>query len=119
MSKRHSKYSKEEELNKEIMRLRRQNKELQQKVRGGKAPAGFNYNKLRNTLAVIFLVLGLVIVPFSVTAVWLNRQVVDTVASVATVAPLSSNPVIQNAVAGFVATEIFKQVDVQKITEEA
>lgn len=112
---------KEEEfskLQKELIELKNQNEELKKKVtlRGGMVSGSPRWRK---NLVVILLVLGLILAPFSLSSVWLNRQIVNTDAYVATVAPLSSNPVLQVAVANFVTNEIFKKVNVDKVTKEA
>ncbi len=57
-----------------------------------------------------------IIAPLAVAAFWLRNQVFDTHAYVSTVAPLSSNPAIDAAVAGELGAVLFAHVD---LTAEA
>jgi hypothetical protein len=53
----------------------------------------------RTVVAVLLIVLGCVLAPLAGVAVWARNQVTNTDRYVATVAPLASDPAIQNAVA--------------------
>src|SRR4051812_5054520 len=69
--------------------------------------------------SAVLLVLGLLLVPVSVLAVWTHNQISDTDRFVATVGPVLEDPAVQTAVAGRVTQEIFTQVDVQQLANQA
>jgi hypothetical protein len=69
--------------------------------------------------SAVLLVLGLLLVPVSVLAVWTHNQISDTDRFVATVGPVLEDPAVQTAVAGRVTAEIFSQVDVQQLANQA
>ena len=77
--------------------------------RGGSAQA----------VATLLIVIGCILAPLSVVAVWAKNQVTNTDRYVATVAPLADDPAIQNAVADRVTAEIFSYLDVVGITNQA
>lgn len=66
----------------------------------------------RGIVAAILIVVGCLLVPVSVLAVWSSNQVSDTDRYVDTVAPLASSPPVQNAVADRVGDAVAKQLDV-------
>ncbi|RJQ33510.1 MAG: hypothetical protein C4562_00115 [Actinobacteria bacterium] len=103
-------------LESQLAELKSQNEQLKKSARGGQVGKPSSWHK---TLVAILLILGLVLAPFSVAAVWLNRQVVDTDAYVNTVGPLSEDPAIQTAVANYVTNQIFTQVNVTQKAKEA
>ena len=63
--------------------------------------------------------IGCILAPLSVVAVWTKNLVTDTDRYVATVAPLASDPAIQSAVADKVTAEIFARLDVVGVTNQA
>ncbi|GAA4697147.1 hypothetical protein GCM10023215_39120 [Pseudonocardia yuanmonensis] len=69
--------------------------------------------------SAVLLVLGLLLVPVSVLAIWTNNQISDTDRFVATMGPVLEDPAVQTAVAGRVTQEIFAQVDVQQLANQA
>ncbi|MCE0763611.1 hypothetical protein LWC35_11950 [Pseudonocardia kujensis] len=69
--------------------------------------------------SAVLLVLGLLLVPVSVLAVWTHNQISDTDRFVATMSPVLQDPAVQTAVTGRVTQEIFAQVDVQQLANEA
>src|SRR6266508_2825395 len=73
----------------------------------------------RTMIAVLLIVVACVLAPLSVVAVWTKNFVSDTDRYVQTVAPLASDPDIQNSITNRITTEIFKYVDVQALTVEA
>jgi hypothetical protein len=73
----------------------------------------------RSVVATLLIVIGCILAPLSVAAVWAKNLVTDTDRYVATVTPLASDPAIQNAVANKITTEIFVRLDVQGLTNEA
>lgn len=69
--------------------------------------------------SAILLVLGLLLVPVSVLAVWTNNQVSNTERFVATVSPVAADPAVQAALANRITAEVMACVDVQQIAGEA
>jgi hypothetical protein len=69
--------------------------------------------------SAVLLVLGLLLVPISVLAVWTHNQLSDTDRFVATVGPVLADPAVQDTVANRVTAEIFAQVDVQGLANQA
>jgi hypothetical protein len=59
------------------------------------------------------------LVPVSVLAVWTHNQISDTGRFVETMSPVLEDPAVQTAVAGRVTQEIFTQVDVQQLANQA
>lgn len=70
----------------------------------------------RNIAAVVLIVLGCLVSTVAVTVVWINQVVLDTDRYVATVAPLSEDPAIKDAVAVKVTDELFKRVQADDLT---
>jgi len=69
----------------------------------------------RKTLTLVLVIIGCLLIPFAALSAWLSNTLVNTDAFVATVSPLSTNPAIGEAVASFVTTKLFSQVNVQEI----
>jgi hypothetical protein len=70
-------------------------------------------------VAVLLIVLACVLAPLSVVAIWTRNQVTNTDRYVATVAPLASDPAIQNAIADQITAQVFRYRDVQGLTTQA
>ena len=66
----------------------------------------------RGVVASILIVVGCLLVPVGVLAVWSSNQVSDTDRYVDTVAPLASSPPVQNAIADRVSDAVTKRLDV-------
>jgi hypothetical protein len=73
----------------------------------------------RSFVATSLIVIGCILAPISVVAVWTKNLVTDTDRYVATVQPLASDPAIQNAIADKITAEIFAHLDVAGLTNEA
>ena len=73
----------------------------------------------RTILAVLLIVVGCVLAPLAGVAVWARNQVTNTDRYVRTVAPLASDPAIQQAVADQITTQIFAYLDVRGLTNQA
>jgi hypothetical protein len=82
-------------------------------------PARRPRHRWRSVVATLLIVIGCILAPLSVVAVWAKNQVTNTDRYVATVTPLASDPAIQNAVADKITAEIFARLDVQQITNQA
>jgi len=72
----------------------------------------------RSIVAVVLIVVGCILAPLAVTAVWANRQVSDTDRYVETVAPLAKDPAVQAAVAARVSAAILQALDVPALTSD-
>jgi hypothetical protein len=73
----------------------------------------------RSVVATLLIVIGCILAPISVVAVWTKNLVTDTDRYVATVQPLASDPAIQSAVADRITAEIFTHLDVAGVTNQA
>jgi hypothetical protein len=73
----------------------------------------------RSVLATVLIVLGSLLAPLAVTAVWLKSEVTDTDRYVATVAPLARDPALQRAVTDRITTEVFTRIDIAGLTNQA
>lgn len=73
----------------------------------------------RSPVAALLIVLGCILAPLSVLGVWIASQVSNTSAYVANVAPLASNPAIQNALTDKITTQITSHVNVVAYTNTA
>ena len=73
----------------------------------------------RTPVATLLIVLGCILAPVSVLAVWTANQVSDTNRYVANVTPLISEPAIQNALTDKITNEIVTQLNVPGLTSQA
>jgi hypothetical protein len=73
----------------------------------------------RAPVAAVLIVLGCVLAPISVVAVWTANQVADTNRYVANMAPLIKNPAIQNALTNKITNAIVTQINVKGLTDQA
>ena len=72
----------------------------------------------RRIVGTILLVVGCVLVPVSLSAVWVRNTLLDTDNYVSTVGPLASEPEVQQAIANRITDALFNNVDVeQKISD--
>jgi hypothetical protein len=92
----------------EIDRLRSENEQL----RAGDTGVGRG-RWVRSTAVVVLFVLGALLVPTAGIAVWSRNTILNTDRYVETVAPLSDEPAVIDAVANRLTTAIFERVDVQ------
>ncbi|MGW2029420.1 hypothetical protein [Streptomyces argyrophylli] len=79
--------------------------------------ARLRHRRLRRLGASVLLVLTLVLAPLAVVAVWVHDTVADTDRYVQTVAPLASEPAVQNALVNRLTDRVVSQVDVQAVTD--
>lgn len=73
----------------------------------------------RRIVAGTLLVVGCLLVPISLSAVWVRNTLLNTDNYVATVGPLASNPQVQQALATRITAGIFANVEVQQKVAEA
>jgi len=100
-----------EALKAEIERLKAQNEALT-----AEKPAGHFW---RNFFAVVCIVLGVISVTLAVSAVWLNRTIMDEDRFVTTMAPLAQNASIQQYAATAASNAIFDNVDIEAYVRQA
>jgi hypothetical protein len=112
----------------ELERLRTENAALRAQVRETAtttdtapipAAARAARQRWRTIVATLLIVVGCVLAPLSVAAVWTRNQVTNTDRYVATVAPLADDPAIQAAVADQITAQVFNYIDVQGLTNQA
>jgi len=86
--------------------------------RGGAGADPVSRQRWRTILAVVLIVVGCVLAPLAGVAVWARNQVTNTDRYVRTVAPLASDPAIQQAIADQITTQIFTYLDVRGLTNQ-
>ena len=73
----------------------------------------------RPIVAGVMIVLAAIIAPLAVVAIWAHDEIGDTDRYVQTVAPLASDPAVQDAISSRITEEIFSRLDVKAITQDA
>jgi hypothetical protein len=73
----------------------------------------------RGPVATLLIVLGCVLAPVSVLAVWTNSEVSDTSRYVENVSPLITEPAVRSALTNKISTAITAQIDVQAVAKQA
>ncbi len=73
----------------------------------------------RTPVSIVLIVLGCVLAPLSVVAVWTANQVSDTSRFVANMEPLIHEPAIQRALTDKITTEINTRLDVRGLADQA
>jgi len=110
----------------ELERLRAENAALRARVedsaaRAGGPPSGPGRGgggRWRVVVATLLIVVGCVLAPVSVVAIWTRNQVTNTDRYVATVAPLARDPAVQQAIADQITAQVFRYLDVQGLTTQ-
>lgn len=99
----------------ELERLRAENLELR------RTPAARSRRHLgwRGPVASILIVLGCILAPVSVLAVWTANQVSDTSRYVANMAPLIRDPAVTSALTDKITTQVSSHLDVTAYTDSA
>ena len=109
----------------ELERLREEVASLRLQARkpeaadGAAVPGRAAGQRWRTVVATLLIVLGCVLAPLAGVAVWARNQVTNTDRYLATVAPLASDPAIQNAIADQITAQVFTYIDVQGLTVQA
>ena len=85
----------------------------------GRRRAGGHRFSWRTPVAALLIILGCVLAPVSVLAVWTANQVSDTSRYVANVTPLIHDPAIQNALTSKITNEIVAKINVKGLTDQA
>ena len=105
-------------------RAERERLHAEEPTLGSQAPEGSGpeegrpRRRWRTVVAVLLIVLGCVLAPLAGVAVWARNQVTNTDRYVATVAPLASDPAIQNAVADKITAQVFTYIDIEGLTTQ-
>ncbi|MFF9768569.1 hypothetical protein ACF1GT_18475 [Streptomyces sp. NPDC014636] len=76
-------------------------------------------HRFRALAAAVLIVLGCLLAPLAVVAAWAADEVGDTDRYVATVAPLASDPAVQNAVADRVTDALMTRIDLPALLADA
>ena len=105
----------------ELERLRAENAALRATQPAAPPPARGRPGgrRWRPVVATLLIVVGCVLAPLSVVAVWTRNQVTNTDRYVATVTPLARDPAIQNAITDQITAQVFSYIDVQGLTNQA
>lgn len=99
----------------ELEVLRRENSAL--RAAGARPPRrGIRW---RSVVAVVLIVLGCLLAPVSLVAVWTHGEVSDTDRFVETVGPLIDDPAVQQGLTDRVTSTVFEYVDVEGVTDQA
>ena len=112
----------------ELERLRAENAALRARVRQEGAATRdtepspeatrVGRQRWRTIVAVFLIVVGCVLAPLSVAAIWTRNQVTNTDRYVATVTPLASDPAIQQAITDQITAQVFTYIDIQALTTQ-
>jgi hypothetical protein len=73
----------------------------------------------RGPVASLLIVVGCLLAPLSVLAVWTATQISNTDSYVANVSPLITDPAVRNALTDKASKAITEQIDVQSLTKQA
>jgi hypothetical protein len=104
----------------ELERLRAEVATLRAQARQPAGPAArAARQRWRTIVAILLIVVGCVLAPLSVVAVWTRNQVTNTDRYVATVSPLARDPAIQAAIADQITAQVFTYIDVKGLTTQA
>ncbi len=107
----------------ELERLRAENSELRDMAaappRPGAGRARGWRSGWRTPLAAFLIVIGCVLAPLSVLAIWTANQVSDTNRYVANVTPLIHDPSIQRTLTDQITSQITSKLDIQSLAKQA
>jgi hypothetical protein len=73
----------------------------------------------RPILATVLIALAALLAPLAIVATWAHDEISDTDRYVETIAPLASDPAVQDAVIQRITNEIFDRLDVKAVTQDA
>jgi hypothetical protein len=103
----------------ELQRLRAEVADLHDHPPGGPPPGRRTHLGWRAPLATVLIVVGCLLAPLSVFAVWTANQVSNTDRYVANVAPLIHEPSIQRAMTDDITRQITTRLNVKGLAEQA
>ncbi|HEY7430524.1 MAG TPA: hypothetical protein VH641_07310 [Streptosporangiaceae bacterium] len=101
----------------ELERLRAENAELRSQP--ATAPARRRRIGWRLPVASLLIVLGCILAPLSVMAIWTANQVSDTNRYVANISPLIEDPAVQRALTDEITTSIMAKLNIPARTTQA
>jgi hypothetical protein len=103
----------------ELQRLRAQAAERHDQPPGGAPPRRRSRLGWRGPVATVLIVVGCLLAPLSVFAVWTANQVSNTDRYVENVAPLIHDPAVQRAITDDITRQITTRLNVKGLTEQA
>jgi hypothetical protein len=103
----------------ELKSLREEVAHLRSSLDHPAAPARRKHNGWRAPVSVVLIVIGCILAPLSVVAVWTANQVSDTSRYVANVEPLIHDPSVQRALTDKITTEIESRLNVKGLATQA
>ncbi|HSS90930.1 MAG TPA: hypothetical protein VLL69_16560, partial [Streptosporangiaceae bacterium] len=103
----------------ELQRLRAEVAELQDHPSGEAPPRRRSRLGWRAPVATVLIVVGCLLAPLSVFAVWTANQVSNTDRYVANIEPLIHDPSVQRALTDKISAEIDARLNVKGLTEQA
>src|SRR5215469_11068349 len=83
------------------------------------APARRKHNGWRAPVSVVLIVIGCILAPLSVVAVWTSNQVSNTDRYVANIEPLVHDPSVQRAITEDITRQITTRLNVKGLTTQA
>ena len=86
---------------------------------GEPAAAHGRHGRWRPWVAGLLIFVAALLAPLSVIAIWAHDEVSNTDRYVATVAPLASDPVVQEAIVQRASNEIFTRLQIPSLTKQA
>jgi hypothetical protein len=107
-----------ERLRAEVASLRAEARRAETAPRDPVAAGQAGRQRWRTIVAVLLIVLGCVLAPLAGVAVWARNQVTNTDRYVATIAPLASDPAIQQAVTDQITAQVFTYIDIKALTTQ-
>ncbi len=103
----------------EVDRLRAENARLHNQIDVASAASSEKKSlRSRAVLSVSLVVLGALLLPLAALTVWTRNQVLNTDRYLETVAPLSNDPAVIDALTNRISTAIEDQLDVKAVVEE-
>ncbi|WP_282206138.1 hypothetical protein [Kitasatospora fiedleri] len=102
----------------ELAELRERIAVLEHREHREQGPPRREHHRVRSFLAVLLIVLAAVLTPLGVVAAWSKSQVTDTGRFVSTMAPLASDPSVQNALTDRVTTAVMQQLPITDLLNE-
>jgi len=102
----------------EAARLRREVEQLRQQLDETPPGQGDRRGWWRPLVAGLLIAIAALLAPISVVATWANDEIGDTNRYVDTVAPLASNPDVQQAIVKRIETEIYNYIDLDAVTQD-
>ena len=103
----------------EVDRLRAENARLHDQIDEASAVSSEKKSlRSRAVLSISLVVLGALLLPLAALTVWTRNQVLNTDRYLETVAPLSNDPAVIDALTTRISTAIEDQLDVKAVVEE-